>query len=200
MRIGLLGGTFDPVHMGHLIVAERCREEAGLDAVWFLLSYSPPHKADEVVTRFEHRAEMLAMALAGQPLFRVEPIESSLPTPSYTAETLSVLCAQHPDAEFHLIVGGDVPPDLPKWYQPRRVLEQAGLIVVPRPGTPGWGRAELAAALEMPADAVRMTEVACPLIEIASREIRSRVSQGKTIRYLVPRSVEEFIRERKLYR
>jgi nicotinate-nucleotide adenylyltransferase len=200
MRIGLFGGTFDPVHLGHLILAEICREEARLDEVWFLLSYAPPHKTEQPITRFEQRAEMLALATVGQPTFRVETIEADLPPPSYTAETLAVLRAKHPDDEFHLIVGGDVPSDLPKWYQPQRVVEQAGLVVVPRPGTPNWTAPELAAALALPEAAIRMQIVVSPLIDIASRDIRRRVAQRRTIRFLVPRSVEEYIREKKLYR
>ena len=199
MRIGLFGGTFDPVHLGHLIVAERCREDARLDRVWFLPSFQPPHKTDRPVSRFDHRAEMLALATTAQPLFRVETIEKDLPPPSYTAETLAVLRAKYPDDEFHLVVGGDVPPDLPKWYQPQRVLEQAGLVVVPRPGTPAWTAGQLAAALGLPEAAVRMQVVLSPLVDIASREIRRRVADGRTIRFLVPRSVEEYIREKKLY-
>ena len=199
MRIGIFGGTFDPVHLGHLIAAERCREDARLDRVWFLPSYHPPHKADRPVSRFDNRAEMLALAAAGQPLFRVEPVEKDLPSPSYTAETLAVLRAKHPDDEFHLIVGGDVPPDLPKWYHPERVLEQAGLVVVPRPGAPNWTAEQLAAALGLPPAAVRMRVVVSPLVDIASREIRRRVAAGQTIRFLVPRSVEEYIREKRLY-
>lgn len=199
MRIGLFGGTFDPVHLGHLILAERAREDAALDRVWFLPSFRPPHKTDRPLTRFDHRAEMLTLATTGQPLFRVEPIEHDLPPPSYTAETLAVLRAKHPDDEFDLIVGGDVPPDLPKWYQPHRVLEQAGLVVVPRPGTPAWTAGQLAAALGLPGSAVRMRVIDSPLIDIASRDIRRRVAGGKTIRFLVPRSIEEYIREKRLY-
>jgi len=199
MRIGIFGGTFDPVHLGHLIVAERCREDAGLDEVWFLPSYQPPHKADRPVTRFDHRAEMLTLATTGQPLFRVDPVEKALPPPSYTAETLAVLRARHPDDEFELVVGGDVLPDLPKWYQPDRVLSQAGLVVVPRPGAPVWTADDLAAALGLPPAAVRMRAVDCPLVDIASREIRRRVAAGRSIRFLVPRGVEEYIREKKLY-
>jgi nicotinate-nucleotide adenylyltransferase len=199
MNIGIFGGTFDPIHLGHLILAERCRADAGLDEVWFLPSYQPPHKQGQQITRFEHRCDMIALATTGQPLFRVEPIEKELPPPSYTANTLAELRGRHPEHSFSLIVGADCLPDLPGWYQPKRVLEQAALVVVPRPGTPLWTREQLAAALEMSPNDVRMTVVDCPLMEIASRDIRTRVAAGKSIRFLVPRSVEEFVRERKLY-
>jgi nicotinate-nucleotide adenylyltransferase len=199
MNIGIFGGTFDPIHVGHLILAERCRDEAGLDEVWFLPSYKPPHKQGQSVTRFEHRVDMIQLATTGQPLFQVSAMEKELPPPSYTANTLAELRQRHPKHTFHLIVGADCLPDLPGWYQPQRILEQAGLIVVPRPGTPLWNQGQLASALNVPAELVRITLIECPLMEIASRDIRSRVASGKSIRFLVNRAVEEFIRERKLY-
>jgi nicotinate-nucleotide adenylyltransferase len=198
MRIGTFGGTFDPVHMGHLILAEQCRAQAALDEVWFVPSHSPPHKGAHV-TRFEQRCEMLELATAGHPAFRVNRIESELPEPSYTARTLEALRARHPEHEFHLLLGSDCLPDLPGWYEPRRVIEQAGLIVVPRPGVMLWTAERLAAALALPVGAVRVRFVACPMIEIASRELRRALHDGLSIRYLVPRAVEEYVRERKLY-
>lgn len=199
MNIGLFGGTFDPVHVGHLVLAERCRADANLDGVWFLPSYKPPHKLGVPITRFEHRVEMIELATAGQPLFRTEVVEKELPPPSYTANTLAELRGRHPEYAFQLIVGADCLPDLPGWFQPKRILEQAGLIVVPRPGVELWTRERLAEALEIPAGSVRMTVVDCPRMEVASRDLRARVAAGKSIRYLVPRSVEEYIREKKMY-
>lgn len=199
MRIGIFGGTFDPPHLGHLILAERCREEAALDAVWFLPSYVPPHKADRPITRFEHRCEMVTLATTGQPAFKVEPIEKELPPPSYTVETLAELTARHPAHEFALIIGGDSLNELHQWYQPQRLVSQAELVAVGRPGTPRVTAAELAAKISVPTDAVRLRLVDCPQVDIASRDLRDRVKAGKTIRFLLPRSVEEFIRERKLY-
>src|SRR5580692_11114015 len=97
MRIGVFGGTFDPVHFGHLIMAEQCREQAALDQVWFVPSARPPHKVDQPLTPFAQRVEMLALALAGQPAFRVEEIEKDRPGPSYTADTLDDLSRFHPN-------------------------------------------------------------------------------------------------------
>ena len=199
MRIGLFGGTFDPIHLGHLILAERCREEAGLEEVWFLPSYVPPHKTERTITRFEQRCEMVALATAGQPAFRVERIEKELPPPSFTSETLAELRARHPEHEFSLVIGGDSLQEFPTWHNPRKVLELARLVAVPRPGTSAVTAGELAAKLELPAERVRLLLVECPAIDIASREIRARVKEGKSIRFLVPRSIEEYIRERKLY-
>ena len=199
MRIGLFGGTFDPVHMGHLILAEQCRDQAGLDEVWFLPSYHPPHKATSVITRFEQRCDMLELATAGHPAFRINRIERELPPPSYTAETLTELRRRHPEHEFALLMGSDQLPDLPLWYEPVRVIEQASLVVVPRPGVMLWTAERLARALRVEVAAVRLRFVACPMIEIASRELRRAIGDGMSVRYLVPRAVEEYVRERKLY-
>ena len=199
MRIGIFGGTFDPIHMGHLILAEQCRDQAGLDQVWFMPSAHPPHKADRPVTRFEQRCEMLELAIAGHAAFRVERLEKDLPPPSYTAETLAELSRRHPTDEFFLLMGSDQLPDLPMWHEPLRVIEQAGLIVVPRPGVMLWTAERLATALGVDISQVRLRFVACPMIEIASRELRRAIADGMSIRYLVPRAVEEYIRDRKLY-
>jgi nicotinate-nucleotide adenylyltransferase len=199
MRIGIFGGTFDPVHMGHLILAEQCRTQADLDQVWFMPSAHPPHKVDQGVTRFEQRCEMIELAIAGHPSFRVERVEKELPPPSYTAETLAELRRRFPADEFLLLMGSDTLPDLPMWYEPRRVVEQAGLVVVPRPGVMLWTAERLARALGMEAAAVRLRFVACPMIEIASRELRRAMADGMSIRYMVPRAVEEYIRDRTLY-
>ena len=200
MRIGIFGGTFDPVHMGHLILAEQCRDQAQLDEVRFLPSYRPPHKAEQAVTRFEHRCDMIELATAGHPAFKLDRIEKELPPPSYTANTLAELHRRHPGNEFFLLMGSDGLPDLPGWYEPVRVVEQAGLVVVPRPGVMLWTAERLAAALKLPdPSALRLRFVACPMIEIASRELRRAMADGMSIRYMVPRAVEEYIRDRKLY-
>jgi nicotinate-nucleotide adenylyltransferase len=200
MRIGLFGGTFDPVHVGHLILAERCRADAGLDEVWFLPSYRPPHKPDGAVSAFADRCAMVSAAVAGVPGFRVEPIESELPPPSYTAHTLAALRTRHPTDEFHLVIGADSLADLPQWYEPRQVVAQAGVIVVPRPGVELWPAEKLADALKVPRSVIRLQVVDCPLVDVASRDLRKRVAEGKSIRFLVPKEVETIIRERKLYK
>ena len=199
MRIGIFGGTFDPPHIGHLILAEYCREAAALDEIWFLPSYVPPHKTDRGIVRFEHRCDMVTLATTGQPAFRVEPIEKELPPPSYTVQTLEELRTRHPEHEFVLVIGGDSLHDLPTWYQPQKLLELAEIVAVARPGVATPSAADLAKALAVPVESVRLRMVECPLIDIASRELRQRVKDGRTIRYAVPRAVEEFIRERKLY-
>lgn len=199
MQIGLFGGTFDPIHLGHLILAERVREEARLDAVWFMPSYLPPHKVGDVVTPFDIRTLLTRLAIEGHPHFRVETIERDLPPPSYTAHTLAALQRDHPKDTFHLIVGADCLPDLPKWHEPKQVLARASLLAVPRPGIELWNAERVAASLAIPVSQVRLRMIDCPLMAIASREIRQRVAAGKSIRYLVPQAVEEQIRQKKLY-
>jgi nicotinate-nucleotide adenylyltransferase len=199
MRIGIFGGTFDPIHLGHLILAEQCRTQAGLDEVRFMPAAHPPHKLGLAITRFEQRCEMIELAIAGHPSFRVERLEKELPPPNYTAETLAELHRRNPGHELFLLMGSDQLPDLPNWYEPRRVIAQAGLVVVPRPGVMLWTPERLAAALHVEVAAVRLRFVACPLIEIASRELRRARADGLSIRYLVPRAVEEYICDRKLY-
>ena len=200
MRIGLFGGTFDPIHQGHLILAEQCRESAQLDEVWFLPSFKPPHKSGRTITRFDQRCEMVSLATTGQPAFRLEPIEKELPEPSYTVQTLEVLHQRHPDAEFALILGADSGVDLVNWQRPREVVALAELILVPRPGAELWTQERIAESLELDRRSVRLTHVDAPLIEIASSNLRQRVAAGQTIRYMLPRAVEEYIRERTLYR
>ena len=200
MRVGVFGGAFDPVHTGHLVLAERVRDEAALDLVRFVPSYKPPHKAERELTRFDTRCDMATLATTGQPAFAVDPLEKELPPPNFTVHTLRELRARHPADEFSLVVGADSLHDLPTWYEPRELLALAELIVVPRPGVELLTAEALAAAVGVEASAVRLRVVPCPMLDIASRELRRRVAAGRSVRYLVPRAVEEFIRERGLYR
>jgi nicotinate-nucleotide adenylyltransferase len=201
MRIGIYGGTFDPVHVGHLILAEQAREQSKLDEVWFLLSFRPPQKEDQNITRYEQRVEMLSLAIAGHPAFRVEEIEKERPGLSYTIDTLKELKRRHREHTFLLLIGGDSLADLPGWRDPRGIIEEAGLVVMERPGVPRTTADELRQKLGLPADSPLSLEfVDAPLIEVSSRELRKRVGQGRSIRYYVPRAVEVYVQEKGLYR
>lgn len=200
MRVGILGGTFDPVHYGHLILAEQAREQGRLDQVWFIPAPRPPHKDEDGVTRFEQRVEMLNLALAGQPAFRVDEIEKDRPGLSYSVDTLAELHARHPGDEFFLLVGSDTVADLPKWREPRRLLQSAGLLVMVRPGYPLPDLEQLRRELGMAGEPLRLETLEIPAIDIASRDLRRRVAEGRSIRYFVPRAVEMYILEKKLYR
>jgi nicotinate-nucleotide adenylyltransferase len=201
MRVGVYGGTFDPVHHGHLILAEQCREQGRLEQVWFVPAPRPPNKRDLALTRYEQRVEMLQLALAGQPAFRIDEIEKERAGPSYTVETLAELQRRHPGDEFFLLVGGDSLADLPNWREPQRILQLAGLLVMDRPGSPAPTAEQLRAALELkPADPLRLEMVDSPRIDISSRDLRRRAASGRSLRYLVPRAVECYILEKALYR
>jgi nicotinate-nucleotide adenylyltransferase len=189
MRIGVFGGTFDPVHLGHLILAEQCREQGRLDQVLFVPAARPPHKSEQQLSPYAQRVEMLALAIAGQPAFRIDELEKDRPGPSYTADTLTELHRRRPDAEWFLLIGSDTLRDLPSWHDPARVAELAGLLVVLRP------EAEVAVQETPRRQLVRM-----PLIDISSRDLRRLVTEGRSIRYMVPRAVEVYIAEKQLYR
>ena len=196
MRVGVFGGAFDPVHLGHLILAEQCREQGRLDEVRFVPTAHPPHKP-RPAARFDQRVEMLALALAGNPAFQIDEIEKDREGPSYTVDTLEEMRRRRPGDDFWLLAGGDVVRDLHTWYAPRRLLESAGLIVMARPGTPAPDRAELAARVGSPD--VRLIVVDAPRIDIASHDLRRRAAEGRSLRYLLPRAVECYVRDKRLY-
>src|SRR5262245_29724743 len=165
MRLGVFGGTFDPVHLGHLILAEQCREQARLDQVQFVPAAVPPHKRDKELTSFGQRVEMLALAIAGQPAFRIDELEKNRTGPSYTVDTLTQLHAARPGDEFFFILGADSVRDLPIWYQPRRILELATLLVVARPEVRLLSETELRVALKLEKEfPLRIQVVNAPLI------------------------------------
>jgi len=201
MRIGVFGGSFDPVHYGHLILAEQCREQAGLDEVWFIPAARPPHKLDDPQAPFDARVEMLRLAVAGQPAFRIDVLEAERDGPSYTADTLEVLDRRHPNHAWSLLLGGDSLVDLPSWRDPQRILRRAGLVVMERPGSPVIGADGLARSLRLPIGAkLDLRKVDVPLIDLSSRDIRGRVAAGRSIRYMAPRDVEVYVLDNRLYR
>ena len=200
-RIGIFGGTFDPVHLGHLIMAEQCREAGELDEVWFIPAARPPHKQDRSLTSFGQRVEMLALAIAGMPAFRVNELEKDRAGPSYTADTLAELHRLHPQTDFALLLGSDCLPDLPEWHQPERILELAELLIYARPSWPALTAESLRESLRLSENtAFRMRWVPGPSVDIASRDLRQRAAEGRSLRFLMPRAVECYIEEKKLYR
>ncbi len=191
MRLGLYGGTFDPIHLGHLILAEACRETCGLDQVWFVVAGAPPHKPGGR-TDAGHRLEMARLAVAGHPAFSVSELETSRPGPHYSVETLEAVRRARPDDELFFLIGGDSLVDLPQWREPGRILELATLVVANRPG---FDPPPFAPPLE--GRPTRQVEV--PPIGIASQDVRRRRAQGRSIRYQVPRAVEAYIDAHGLY-
>jgi nicotinate-nucleotide adenylyltransferase len=204
MRIGIFGGSFDPVHQGHLVVAECCREQARLDRVVFVPTAIQPFKQSRQPAAGQHRSEMLSLAVGGNPAFEVSTVELDRGGVSYTVDTLAALRKVHPDDELHLILGPDALASLPDWREPARILDLAGVIAVERDGLDDVSSAvqesRLATLLgreraqQLTADRVRV-----PALAIRSSDLRALVKAGRSIRYRTPRAVERFIATHGLY-
>ena len=201
MRLGILGGAFDPVHYGHLLLAELCREACRLDQVWFMPAVAPPHKRHYVLTAAEQRIEMLELAIGGNERFAVSRLEVDRGGVSYTVETLAQLKAEAPKRELFFLLGADSLVDLPGWREPARICDLAIPVAVRRPGV-AEPKLDLLAPLVSPErlEEIRRHQVAMPSIGLSSREIRRRVAAGLSIRYQTPRAVEKYIETEELYK
>lgn len=199
MRRGLLGGTFDPVHTGHLILAQEVLRRLGLDEVWFIPTGLPWMKRGEQITDREHRRAMVELAIAGNPAFQLSTIEMDRPGETYTVDTLDALRAgPMADDELLFIMGADTLHTMSRWKEPKRILEQVRLVVALRPG---HGTIDLDALTAIdPAAAERVMVVHMPLIEISGTELRRRMSLGEPVRYLVPDAVGDYIERHNLYK
>lgn len=197
-RLGIFGGTFDPPHIGHLILAAEAQNQLGLDEVLWLLTAQPPHKAGQEVTPLRHRLAMLQNALADAPGFRLSDAEISRPGPHYAADTLSILRQRYPEAQLVYLIGGDSLKNLPTWHQPQTVLARCDLLgVMQRPGET-IDLSSLEAALPGLRQKLRFVEA--PLLEIASSQIRARIRRGGHFRYYLPKAVYDYIQSQQLYR
>ena len=196
-RTGIFGGTFDPIHIGHLIAATELRHALDLDRVIFIPTGSPPHKGNVTVAPAADRLAMLRLAIGGITEFDVSTIEVDRAGPSYTLDTLLSLRIADPNADLLLLMGEDSLRDLTTWRQPEGILALAEIGVATRPGV-NVNLATLAKTL--PATRDRVAIVPIPDIGISSRDIRRRVSKGEPIRFQVPAPVEDHIRRRGLYR
>ena len=204
MRIGIYGGSFNPVHLGHLIVAECCREAARLDRVVFVPAATPPHKPAEELAPAQARLDMLTLAAGGHPDFAVSTIELDRGGVSYTVDTLAQLAADERRAALHLILGPDALASLPTWREPRRILELATILAVEQEGTDDVttivARPDLAALLSPDAARRIVAErVRIPTIGFRASDIRAARAAGRSIRYRVPRGVECYIADHGLY-
>jgi nicotinate-nucleotide adenylyltransferase len=201
--IAVFGGTFDPVHHGHLIVARSIAEQRGLERILLQPAASPPHKPGAEASGAQ-RLDMLQRATAGQDLLGISDIELSGDGPSYTIDAVEKLSRIHGDCEIRWVIGADMLDDLPNWHKAEELVERIGFLIA---GRPGW-QEKLADARGKLTDAFgdRKAEEICegicqaPLIDISSTDIRRRCRQGSSIRYLVPEAVEQYIRENRLYR
>ncbi|HEX5502427.1 MAG TPA: nicotinate-nucleotide adenylyltransferase [Thermomicrobiales bacterium] len=197
-RLGLYGGTFDPVHVGHLVAAAEVHFALGLDRVLFLPAGQPPHKQGQTITPAAARARMIGLAIAGRPQFALSTLDLEGAAPSYTADLLvRARAAWGADADLYFIMGEDSLRDFPGWREPARVAALARLAVVTRPNV-----AVDVAAIEraVPTLAGRVHCVPIPEIDVASHDLRARVAAGRPIAYQVPPAVEAYIREHGLYR
>ncbi len=184
-RIGILGGTFDPPHMGHLIIAETVKDTMELDEVWFIPASEPPHKSKANATA-EERVAMVEMAIHENEAFKINDIEVNRKGTSYTIDTVKALQLQFPENQFYFIIGADMVAYLPNWYQIDELLANVTFIGVQREGYPLESKYPI-------------KTVDVPFIPISSTMIRQRLSEKRSIRYLVPHSVYSFIEERGLY-
>lgn len=197
---GILGGTFDPIHDAHLAIAEQTRETLQLAGVLFIPAAVPPHKRDQQVTSAEHRAAMVALAIADNPAFQLSRVELDRPGPSYTVDTLERLRATLPGGEDRLpavIISVEALRDLEAWHEPDRLLQLCRLAVVPRHGYPPPDIAWL--DRRFPGRRDRFILLDGPDLGHSASDIRARVAAGRTIRYLVPVAVEAYIAEHGLY-
>ncbi|MGO4545677.1 nicotinate-nucleotide adenylyltransferase [Paenibacillus sp. 2TAB23] len=192
-KIGIMGGTFDPIHIGHLIAAETARELCGLQEVWFIPSYGPPLKANEPGVSGLHRFEMVCEATRSNPAFRVLDIELKRGGISYSYDTALELQKQNPNDSFAYIIGSDRINDLPEWHKIEQLAAKVSFIGLERPGTP----IQLAALPNYLQERVML--IPMPAIDISSTMIRSKLDSGHSARYLVPDLVNSYMRRHMLY-
>ena len=201
-RIGMLGGTFDPIHAGHLALARVALDQLGLDRILFVPAGQPPHKRGRPITPAEDRLAMVELAVAGESRFAVSRIEIDRPGPSYTADTADVLLAgpetDEPPIELTVVLSAESFVDLPSWHEPARLLRLARIAVAPRPGhpapTPSW------LAQRLPGFVDRVDVLEGPHLDISASDIRARIAAGRSIEGLVPPPVVDYIEAHHLYR
>jgi nicotinate-nucleotide adenylyltransferase len=195
IRLGVFGGTFDPIHFGHLRMAEEARELFALNTVLFVPNFVSPFKLDRTVTPGPLRVEMIRQAIADNPYFAIDGREIERSGPSYSVDTLRGLKAEYRDADLYFLTGTDAVKGLPGWKSPEELLGLARFIAAARPGVE---KKDVLAALP-DAWEDRILFLPMPELDISSTDLRVRAREGKSLRYLTPRTVEEFVREHRLY-
>jgi len=191
VKIGLMGGTFDPIHLGHLRAAESARESLGLARVVFVPAGTPPHRTDPVSSARD-RFTMVALATAGHPGFVASDIELTREGPSYTVDTVRGFLDSDPEADIIVIVGSDAFAEMGSWKEPEQLFSMCSVAVVTRPG-------ELGEPAPPRTKAGAATAVQGPTLAVSATLIRRRIRQGRSVRYLVPEGVAEYIAKRELY-
>ncbi len=196
-RVGILGGTFDPPHMGHLILAEEARDQLHLNRVLFVPAGDPPHKRDRHLTPVEHRLAMVSLAIADNPAFFLSRVDADRPGPHYTVDMVRLIRDQYPpDVELYFLMGFDSLADLPNWYKPQELLSMCQLVALTRFDVElDWDYLES----RLPGVRQRVRILDMPELELASHVIQARVRSHRTIRYQVPPAVEAYIYKHRLY-
>ena len=198
MNLGIFGGTFDPVHYGHLQLAETCRQELSLDQLRIIPARNPPHKPGQQITDGNARAEMVALAVSGYPEFVVDRRELRRQGPSFTVDTLQELADENSGADLFFLMGTDSLEEFPEWREPERIAELATVVAVNRPGHPLPGTGELVNRLGASL-AARIRLLTHPGTDISASDLRDRIRQGISVRFFTPRAVEIFLTEHNLY-
>lgn len=198
MRIGVLGGTFDPIHIGHLRAAEEVAARLGLDRVFFIPAGKPPHRAQPLAAA-RHRLAMTRLALAGHPRFTCLNWELRRSGPSYTVDTLAQLAARWPRAERFLILGADQCLHLPSWHEPLRLIRHARIVVISRPGAAKTAVQRQVRRTFPPALRRACKFVPIPGLDVSSTQIRANLRAGASVRFLLPDPVLRYIRRFRLY-
>ncbi len=194
MRIGIMGGTFDPIHVAHLVLAEHAREQLALDTVLFIPAGDPWRKAGREITPARHRLAMTRLAVQGNAAFEVDDCEIRREGPTYTLDTLRELRGRpgmEPDDDLFVLVGEDALADLPHWHDPEGIAAEAMIVVAPREGV------DLPESL--PFDRERLAYIEMPYMEISATDLRRRARLGRSLRYLVPEAVRAYIIDNDLY-
>jgi nicotinate-nucleotide adenylyltransferase len=190
-KLGVLGGTFDPIHMGHLVLAEQVREKLQLEQVIFIPCASPPHKTEQELSSAKDRFEMTKLALKGNPYFSVTDIELKREGLSYTVETLRELKELYKNSEIYFLTGSDVLNEITTWKDPEEIYKLAKIVIGIRPGFDKFDPENHFAR--------KSTIVNITGVDISSTQIREKVKKGESIKYLVPLKVEEYIKKKNLY-
>jgi len=201
MRLGLYGGSFDPIHYGHLLLAECARETLQLDEVRLIPAAVPPHKQSRELAPAKHRLAMLELALAGHEQIKSSHLEIDRGGISYTVDTLTAIHGQHPNAALFLLMGADSLHDLPTWREPKQICELATIAVVRRGGSPEPDFSVLKPIVSNERlQTIRQAQVQMPLIELSSTDLRHRAATNQSLRFRTPRAVEKYIETHGLYR
>lgn len=197
MRLGILGGTFDPIHIGHLILAEEARYLLGLDQVLLAPAADPPHKREQGKSPAEHRVRMVELAIAGNPHLALSRIDVDRLGPHYTLDMMRLLRDQYgPSVDLYFLMGLDSLADLPTWHRPLELMQQCQLVALSRPNTEfAWDALEAA----LPGVRSRVIVLPMPLLQISGSDLRARVREGRPLRYQVLPQVERYIHEQQLY-